>query len=51
MLKVLSGGAAQGLAEALADGIQAATGETLTAISALWAACATASLRARRQIS
>lgn len=30
MLKVLSGGAAQGLAEALAGGIQAATGETLT---------------------
>lgn len=30
MLKVLSGGAAQGLAEALADGIQAATGQPLT---------------------
>jgi len=30
MLKVLSGGAAQGLAEALADDIRAVTGETLT---------------------
>lgn len=30
MLKVLSGGAAQGLAEALADGIQSAIGEPLT---------------------
>ena len=30
MLKVLSGGAAQGLAEALADDIRAATGESLT---------------------